>query len=139
MKLNKIVNLLFGLFIILVLQSQVVPDCDNPKKLRFDQDTIYFDTLIDGEVLPMTFHFTNTSCDTIKIKQVYTGCSCTSPSYNDGFIAPGEKDSIPIIFKSKGWGSKNGNLVDKHVYVIYNGGSQVFFFTGIVIKENKPR
>lgn len=117
--------------------AQIQDSCTNPKKLTFENDTLFFDTLIDGEKWSMMFRFKNTSCDTLKIHQVYTGCSCTASSFNKEAIAPGQQDSIPILFKSKGWGGKDGNLVEKHIYVLYNGGSQVIYFTGIVKKVKK--
>lgn len=109
-------------------------DCDKPNKLTFENDTLFFDTIMDGEIVNFTFNFTVTGCDTIKIHQVYTGCSCTSPAYDSMPLAPGHKGKIDITFKSKGWGDKTGNLAIKHVYVLYNGGSQPIFFKGVVVK-----
>ena len=126
--------ILLSAFAFQMPQSYLEPDCDNPKKLTFRKDTLLFDTIKDGMVIPLEFHFVNSSCDTVKIHQVYTGCSCTDTKYIKEGIGPGDSSIVSLTFNSKGWGSEEGLLAEKHIYVLYNGGSQVIYFQGVVKK-----
>lgn len=103
-----------------------------PPKLKFEHDTLFFEPLIDGAKVEMDFNFKVISDDAIHIHQVYPGCSCTTPIYSDDTLKPNEAGKVKIIYNSAGWGTDTGYLLEKHVYVLYNGGSQVVFFQGRV-------
>jgi|GEM_PF-3278291 len=103
-----------------------------PPKLKFEHDTLFFEPIIDGEKVELDFNFKVISEDAIHIHQVYPGCSCTTPIYSDDTLKPNEAGKVKIIYNSAGWGTDTGYLLEKHVYVLYNGGSQVVFFQGRV-------
>lgn len=51
----------------------------------------------DGSV-SHDFHFTNTGDQPLLIKQVITGCGCTSAKWSDKPYAPGEKGVVRITY-----------------------------------------
>ncbi len=126
---KALVLLLFGVFLIAGnLKAQQV------HKLKFEQDTLVFEKIKDGEKIRLTYNFTVVSSDPVYIHQIYPGCSCTTTEYSKDTLAPGAKGQINVVFDSKGWGKEEPYEVDKHIYVLYNGGSQVIFFRGPVVK-----
>lgn len=112
--------------------TNALEDCDNPIKLKFKQDTINFGTITAGTKINLTYEFEVVACDSIEIRQVYTGCNCTSPSYSNSRMAPGAQGHIDLIFDSEEWGADTGRAVERRVYIMYTGGSQDILFQGIV-------
>ena len=55
----------------------------------------------DGSV-SHDFHFTNTGDQPLLIKQVITGCGCTSAKWSDKPYAPGEKGVVRITYTPEG-------------------------------------
>ena len=100
--------------------------------LQFEADTLFFKPAIAGKKIQLSFKYTVNSIKPIRINQVYTGCSCTATDYNEDSMYNGDKGELKLVFDSKEWGNDTGYLVNKHVYVIYNGGSQVIYFQGRV-------
>jgi uncharacterized lipoprotein YehR (DUF1307 family) len=131
--MNKAVKfiVLIALFVSMSFNKTIV-DCDDPIKLKFKENSKTFDPIVAGTKLEFKYEFVVTSCDSIRIRQVYTGCNCTSPSYSDKLLAPGEKGYINLVFDSEEWGADTGRLVEKQVYIMYTGGSQDIYFRGVV-------
>jgi len=110
----------------------IAVNCQIPPKLKFEHDTLFFDPIIDGEKVALDFKFKVIADDKVFIHQVYPGCSCTTPIYSSDTLNPNENGKVKVLYNSAGWGTDTGYLLEKHVYVLYNGGSQVVFFQGRV-------
>jgi len=128
---------LFGAFIFLPkgLDAQHASN----QKLFFEADTLYFNPVFAGEEVNLAFKFKvvgGKGKSKTKIHQVYTGCSCTATDYNDDSLNVGDQGVVNLLFKSKEWGADTGLLVNKHIYVLYNGGSQVIYFIGRVFSKD---
>ena len=69
-------------------------------KISFDTLSHHFGTIYEGDTVSYDFHFTNTGTTRLLINQVHSTCGCTFPSWPKGFISPGEKGIINILFDS---------------------------------------
>ena len=117
------ITILFSFILLAFAQN-----CAAQQKIKFKQDTIHFSPLIDGDKIEITYDFKVIGQDKVFIHQIYPGCSCTTPKYSSDTLEPNADGKVIVAFDSKGWGADTGYLVSKHVYVLYNGGSQVVFF-----------
>jgi hypothetical protein len=102
--------------------------------LRFDQDTVDFGTVREGDSVIYDFNFTNVGTKPLLIKQAYPACGCTYPTYTKGAILPGQRGSIHVVFHSKGFG---GQSVVKEVIVINNGPERYARFKAKIIKPSE--
>ena len=57
------------------------------------------------------FHFTNTGDKPLLIKQVVTGCGCTSAEWNKTPYQPGEKGTIRLTYHPEGRSNEHFNLI----------------------------
>lgn len=89
--------------------------------LKFDQDTVDFGVVNEGDTVQYDFWFTNTGTRDLVIRQAYPACGCTIPTYTQGVIKPGERGKIHVEFHSKGWG---GQTVVKEVIIILVNGPE---------------
>jgi len=117
------------LFLLVTILSQ---NLFSQNRLLFDEDTVYFKPLIDGQKVEISYKFKVLGTEKLYIHQIYPGCSCTTPIYSSDTLNGGDSGKITLQFDSKTWGEDGGRLVKKHIYVLYNGGSQVIYFHGDV-------
>lgn len=75
---------------------------DKQAVITFDKVEHDFGTLLQGEVVTYSFHFTNTGTMPLIISSVGTSCGCTAGDYPREPIAPGEKGAIKATYDSKG-------------------------------------
>ena len=75
---------------------------DKQAVITFDKVEHDFGTLLQGEVVTYSFHFTNTGTMSLIISSVGTSCGCTAGDYPREPIAPGEKGAIKATYDSKG-------------------------------------
>ncbi len=61
-----------------------------------------FGTLLQGEIVSYTFHFTNVGNLPLIISEVGSSCGCTVGDYPRQPIAPGESGDIKVTYNSKG-------------------------------------
>lgn len=61
-----------------------------------------FGSLLQGEVVSYSFHFTNTGNMPLIISEVGSSCGCTVGDYPHEPIAPGKKGDIKVTYDSKG-------------------------------------
>ncbi len=103
-------------------------------ELTEEKDTILefmmFDTLIyelgsisQGTIVKQRFNFTNTGSQDIHTINVVPDCSCTSPQWTEGAIAPGERGSILVTYDSK---DDIGNFL-KTITVLHDSGEGFTF------------
>jgi hypothetical protein len=104
---------------------------------QFESTSFDFGTINSGEKVNHTFAFTNTGDADLIISQVKASCGCTTPSYPEGPISPGDRGEIKVVFNSDGIAGQ----IDKEVTVLANTTptTRVLRLTGEVIKvNNKP-
>ena len=70
--------------------------------IKFEKEEHDFGTLLQGEVVTYSFHFTNTGNMPLIISEVGSSCGCTVGDYPHEPIAPGKKGDIKVTYDSKG-------------------------------------
>jgi hypothetical protein len=75
---------------------------DKQAAIKFDKEEHDFGTLLQGEVVSYSFHFTNTGNVPLIISDVTSSCGCTVGEYPREPIAPGGKGIIKATYDSKG-------------------------------------
>ena len=73
----------------------------NGPKIKFDETTFDFGTVMQGERLSHTFNFTNTGKSDLIISSATASCGCTTSQPPRGPIKPGQKGEIKVQFDSK--------------------------------------
>lgn len=71
-------------------------------QIEWKQKTWDFGDLSAGEEVTHTFYFKNTGAHNLLIKNIETGCGCTTVSYDKTPIRPGKEGKIEIAFNSAG-------------------------------------
>ena len=75
---------------------------DKQAAIKFDKEEHDFGTLLQGEVVTYSFHFTNTGNAPLLISEVGSSCGCTVGDYPREPIAPGKTGIIKVTYDSKG-------------------------------------
>ena len=70
--------------------------------IKFDKEEHDFGTLLQGEVVSYSFHFTNTGNMPLIISEVGSSCGCTVGDYPHEPIAPGKMGNIKVTYNSSG-------------------------------------
>ncbi len=70
--------------------------------IKFDKEEHDFGTLLQGEVVSYSFHFTNTGNTPLIISDVGSSCGCTVGDYPREPIAPGKTGDIKVTYNSSG-------------------------------------
>ncbi len=70
--------------------------------INFNKKEHDFGTLLQGEVVSYTFHFTNAGNIPLIISEVGSSCGCTVGDYPRQPIAPGESGDVKVTYNSKG-------------------------------------
>lgn len=71
-------------------------------QIEFKSKLIDFGEIREGEIVARFLSFKNTGNAHFLIKNIDSGCGCTTVNYPDHPIAPGEEGKIEIIFNSSG-------------------------------------
>lgn len=75
---------------------------DKQAVITFDKTEHNFGTLLQGEVVTYSFHFTNSGNVPLLVSNVSTTCGCTVADYPREPIAPGKDGFIKATYDSKG-------------------------------------
>lgn len=75
---------------------------DKQAVITFDKTEHNFGTLLQGEVVTYSFHFTNSGNVPLLVSNVTTTCGCTIADYPREPIAPGKDGFIKATYDSKG-------------------------------------
>ena len=75
---------------------------DKKPVISFEKKEHDFGTLLQGEVVTYSFHFTNTGDVPLLISSVNSSCGCTVGDYPHDPIAPGKGGAIKVTYDSKG-------------------------------------
>ena len=70
--------------------------------ITFDKTEHDFGTILQGEVVTYSFHFTNTGSSPLIVSNVNTSCGCTIGDFSREPIAPGKDGYIKATYDSKG-------------------------------------
>ena len=71
-------------------------------EIEWTKKTWDFGNISEGEEVSHTFYFRNTGKHNLIIKNIETGCGCTTVNYDKAPIAPGKEGKIEIAFNSAG-------------------------------------
>lgn len=75
---------------------------DKQPIITFDKTEHDFGTILQGERVAYTFHFTNTGNVPLLISSVNSSCGCTVGDFSRDPVAPGKSGSIKATYDSKG-------------------------------------
>ena len=81
-------------------QNSSVPPADT--RVEWIKKTWDFGNITQGETVTHTFYFKNTGTQNRLIKNVETGCGCTTADYDKAPVRPGKEGKIEIAFNSEG-------------------------------------
>lgn len=70
--------------------------------LKLEVQAVNMGVFKEDESSERTVHFTNAGDAPLVIRQVFSDCGCTVPSYSKEPIAPGESGEIKVLFKGRG-------------------------------------
>ena len=70
--------------------------------ITFEKTEHDFGTILQGEVVAYSFHFTNTGDLPLIVSDVKTSCGCTVGDYSRTPIEPGKQGTIKATYNSKG-------------------------------------
>ncbi|MCS7074947.1 MAG: DUF1573 domain-containing protein, partial [Bacteroidia bacterium] len=85
-------------------------------KIKFQTTEHDFGTISEGTQAKFTFSFENISKESVKLQKVQASCGCTTPSYTQEAVAPGQKGSIEVNYNSEG----RPGPFDKSITVVYD-------------------
>lgn len=75
---------------------------DKQAVITFDKEEHDFGSLLQGEVVTYSFHFTNSGNAPLIISGVGSSCGCTVGDYPREPIAPGKTGDIKVTYNSSG-------------------------------------
>ena len=75
---------------------------DKQPVITFEKTEHDFGTILQGERVTYTFHFTNTGNVPLLISSVNSSCGCTVGDFSRDPIAPGKSGTIKATYDSKG-------------------------------------
>ena len=70
--------------------------------ITFDKTEHDFGTILQGERVTYTFHFTNTGNMPLIVSNVKTSCGCTIGDFSRAPVEPGKQGTIRATYDSKG-------------------------------------
>ena len=82
--------------------AQTAAVLDEGADIKFDSDLYNFGTVAEDGYVSCTFTFQNTGKWPLEIYKVTASCGCTTPSYSELPVAPGEKGTIEVTYNTEG-------------------------------------
>lgn len=83
---------------------------ENGPKIQFDKMVHDFGTVQQNDPTQTVFTFTNASDEPIKLNRVKASCGCTTPSYTQDAVAPGQTGEINVKYNSARIGAFNKSV-----------------------------
>src|SRR5699024_5938762 len=80
-------------------------------KIEFDEPIFDFGQVKEGEVVEQIYSYTNTGTAPVILSQVSASCGCTTPSYTQTPVLPGQSGEIKVSFDSDGQVGKQQKIV----------------------------
>ena len=103
-------------------------------KIQFDKTTHDFGVVSNERNISYGFRFTNVGDAPLILTRVSATCGCTTPNWPRMPIAPGESSEIKVIYSAR---TRHGAF-RKAVSVYSNGGNNVLFISGTVVRNLTP-
>ena len=101
-------------------------------QIAFDTDRIDLGRIEEGETPSVTFRFTNRGDAPLRLTSVTAACGCTTPSFTDAPVGPGEAGEITVAYASDG----RPGPFDKTVHVVAGeAGAVTLRIEGVVEPE----
>lgn len=110
------------------------PATSGKAQIAFDQTTIPFGLIEQGEVVNRSFNFRNTGSAPLQIIGADVTCGCTYPAYPFDPIEPGKTGKIDVTFNSKGKFGEQKPVVTLRT----NAGVHKLYLEGRVNAELQP-
>lgn len=88
-------------------QKALQPTADRFPVMAIDSPSVDLGTVTEGDTIMHVYNFKNTGNMPLVLSNVNASCGCTTPSYSQEPVAPGERGFITVKFNSKG---KEGKL-----------------------------
>lgn len=102
------------------LAGQPIQEPAPAPMLAFDTMEVNMGRIFPDTPIKGVFHFTNTSDQTVVIKQVKTSCGCTAAGLSKNELKPGESGEVTLEVKKGriryGWVSQNAYFVTEPEY-----------------------
>jgi len=80
-------------------------------KIEFSESEFNFGEVKEGEIVDHVYEFTNTGSTPVILGRVTASCGCTTPSYTQTPILPGEKGEVKVSFNSDGQVGRQQKIV----------------------------
>lgn len=100
--MKKTVILVFSLLMVTMLPAQTAAILDEGADIKFDRDVHNFGTVNEDGKITCTFTFENTGNLPLEIYKATASCGCTTPTYSELPVAPGEKGTIEVSYNTDG-------------------------------------
>ncbi len=91
-----------GILTLTLLSAQTAAVLDEGADIKFDHDVYNFGTVNEDGKIFCTFTFENTGNQPLEIYRATASCGCTTPTYSELPIAPGEKGTIDVAYNTDG-------------------------------------
>ncbi len=95
----------------LVVFAAKAQEQSNGPVIAFEETSIDFGDITQGEKVAHTFKFTNTGSSPLIISNVAVTCGCTATNWPKEPIAPGQSSELKISFNSTGKMGKQNSVV----------------------------
>lgn len=80
-------------------------------KIEFAEPIFDFGQVKEGEIVEQVYAYTNTGTAPVILSQVSASCGCTTPSYTQTPVLPGQSGEIKVSFDSNGQVGKQQKIV----------------------------
>ncbi len=106
-------------------KKTITLEAEGQPAIHFEEMVHDFGTIVEGTQAVYEFTYTNTGKTPLILLDVKPPCSCTTPEWPKGPLAPGQSAKIKVTFDSKG---KSGSF-SKTIEIKHNGESAREYIT----------
>jgi hypothetical protein len=103
-------------------------------RIKFDENEFDFGSIQKGAQVSHNFWFTNAGTDDLQITKIKPACGCTTTKQKGMTVAPGQRGSIDISFKSE----RFNNVVTKSIAVETNDALNPYLELRFTANINNP-
>lgn len=118
-------------------QETVKPANPNAPKIKFQEESHDFGTVVEGPQATYEFRFKNEGKEPLVLSNVRASCGCTVPTWPKEPVLPGKESVITATYNTQGRPGK----FTKTITIESNaeGGNKVVTITGEVIKPEADK
>lgn len=103
--------------------------------IKWEKTSHDFGTVKMGPAAVAKFKFTNTGTTPVTIQTAQASCGCTTPSYTNTPVAPGQSGEVTASYGTDG---RPGSFTKSVTVTFINGVSQVLTISGNVSQGEQP-